>query len=154
MRFFQLFVGLVLLGVVSFGSCKKDEDPTDYTTIDKRIIQEYIAANNIDADSTASGLYYVIDKVGVGKTPSLYSDVKIRYKGYLTSGEVFDESNSGVRLNLSQVIAGWTEGVQKFKEGGEGLLLIPSNLGYGNTATGSIPANAVLIFEIKLDEVY
>ena len=35
-------------------------------------------------------------------------------------------------------------------EGGSGILLIPSALGYGNQAVGSIPANSVLIFEVTL----
>ena len=153
----KLIKGLVVvlgIGVVLLGACKKTEDPIDYTKIDKKIIQDYIAANNLKADSTSSGLYYVVNKLGAGKYPSQYSDVIIRYKGYLTSGDVFDEAKTGIRLNLSQVISGWTEGVQKFKEGGEGILLIPSRLGYGSNATGGIPANSVLIFEIKLDEVY
>lgn len=148
-----LFIGL-LGGLILISSCKKEEDTTDYSAIDKKEIQNFIAAKGWDADSTSSGLYYVIDREGTGKRPNQYSDVLIRYKGELLSGSVFDEANSGVRLNLSQVIDGWTEGVPKFKEGGHGWLLIPSALGYGNQATGSIPANSVLIFEIYLDEVF
>ncbi len=143
-----------ILGLIFLGSCKKEEEPIDYIAVDKKIIQDYITANSLDADSTSSGLYYVIEKLGTGKRPGQYSDVKIKYKGYLSDGSVFDESTAGIRLNLSSVISGWQEGVPFFKEGGEGILLIPSHLGYGNQATGSIPAHSVLIFEIKLEEVY
>ena len=154
MRLICSIIGATLLSsVVFFSSCKKEQETVNYATIDKAEIQKYIKEHNWDADSTSSGLYYVIKKPGIGQTPSLYSNVKIRYKGYLLSGKIFDEAKSPVVLNLSQVIKGWQEGIPKFKEGGEGILLIPSGLGYGGRAQNSIPANSVLIFEIKLDEV-
>jgi len=142
-----------MLFLLTFSSCTKDEEVIDYTTIDKKIILDYIKEHNLDADSTSSGLYYVIDNPGVGQTPNITSYVKIRYKGYLTDGIVFDEAKTAVTFPLSGLILGWQEGIPKFKEGGSGLLLVPSHLGYGDRATGSIPANSVLIFEITLDEV-
>jgi FKBP-type peptidyl-prolyl cis-trans isomerase FkpA len=39
---------------------------------------------------------------------------------------------------LQQVIKGWTEGIPYFKEGGSGVLLIPSSLGYGSSTRGPI----------------
>jgi len=154
MKIISILFSLSVTALLFLGSCNKTEEYKDYSEIDKKIIQDYISAHNLTADSTSSGLYYVIDKPGTGQTPSLYSNIRIRYKGMLTSGEVFDEATSAIQLNLSQVITGWQEGIPKFKEGGEGILLIPSGLGYGSQSTGSIPANSVLIFEIKLDEVF
>ncbi|MGB0391973.1 MAG: FKBP-type peptidyl-prolyl cis-trans isomerase [Salibacteraceae bacterium] len=154
MNWTKRFTGLLILGVVFIASCKKEDDPSDYTEEQKIEIKSYIAAKGWDADSTSSGLYYVVDREGTGKRPSQYSDVLIRYKGELLNGTVFDESTSGARLNLSRVIEGWKEGVPKFKEGGHGWLLIPSRLGYGNQTQGAIPSNSVLIFEIYLDEVF
>ena len=151
LSYFFIFASVSLLG---FSSCKKsDATVEDFTSIDNQIIRTYIKEHNLDADSTASGLYYVIDKPGVGKTPSALSYVKIRYKGYLTSGKIFDEAKQSVTFPLQNLILGWQEGIPKFKEGGQGILLVPSHLGYGDRATSSIPANSVLIFEIKLDEV-
>jgi FKBP-type peptidyl-prolyl cis-trans isomerase FkpA len=54
---------------------------------------------------------------------------------------------------LNQVILGWREGITYFKEGGEGILLIPSDLGYGDSGSGSIPGGAVLVFDINLIRV-
>ena len=144
---------LIVLGSVFLLSCKKESDDIDYSVEDKRRIKAYIQTNNLDADSTSSGLYYVIDKSGVGQNPNKYSTVKVRYKGYLLSGEVFDQNTAGAIFSLNSVISGWQEGIPKFKEGGAGKLLIPSHLGYGSRSTGSIPANSVLIFDINLDEV-
>ena len=154
MKLFSILSIFAVLSIVAVSSCKKTEaDVQDYTTVDKKIIQDYIKSHNLDADSTDSGLYYVVTKVGPGKKPNPFSYVKIRYKGYLTNGKVFDEAKQSVTFPLQNLIAGWQEGIPKFKEGGEGILLVPSHLGYGDRASGSIPANSVLIFEIKLDEV-
>jgi len=51
---------------------------------------------------------------------------------------------------LSNVIQGWQEGIPLFNEGGSGILLIPSALGYGSQTVNSIPSNSVLIFEVTL----
>ena len=66
----------------------------------------------------------------------------------------FDQSSSnGITFPLSGVIQGWQEGIPLFKEGGSGILLIPSALGYGSQSVGTIPANSVLIFDINLIDV-
>jgi len=144
-----LFFAFVLLTALS---CKKDRRLQSEK--DDEIIQQYISDHGLTATKTESGLYVVIDTPGTGSSCSQYSNVKVSYKGYYTSGEVFDESvASGVTFNLQQVIAGWTEGIPYFKEGGEGMLLIPSRLGYGEKGSGSVPGNTVLIFDVKLIDV-
>lgn len=55
---------------------------------------------------------------------------------------------------MQGVIKGWTEGITYFKEGGEGILLIPSKLGYGSKDRSGIPGGSVLIFDIKLITVH
>jgi len=139
-----------LLILLCFSTCKKKKT-VDQPATDEKIITDYISANKLSATATGSGLYYVIKSQGSGKQPNANSTVKVNYKGYLTNGNVFDQSASaGVSFSLSQVIPGWQEGIPYFKNGGKGILLIPSALGYGATAQASIPANSVLIFDIEL----
>ena len=147
------FLYLALIVGFAFSSCakKKAEKQAD---ADETIIQNYIAANGLIATATGTGLYYVINEAGAGQSCTANSDVKVAYKGYLPNGNVFDESADGISFNLQGVIRGWTEGIPFFKEGGNGILLIPSALGYGTNAVGSIPANSVLIFEVELIEVF
>ncbi|WP_431245197.1 FKBP-type peptidyl-prolyl cis-trans isomerase [Flavobacterium sp. P21] len=91
---------------------------------------------------------------GTGKQPTATSSVTVAYKGYLTSGKVFDQStSSGATFPLNRVIAGWTEGIPLFKEGGSGMLLIPAHLAYEDKSVGTIPAGSVLIFDVKLISV-
>ena len=123
----------------------------DYTQLDEEIILQYILDNNLNAEPTGSGLYYVVNSTGNGDVPNINSIVTVAYKGTLTDGTIFDQSSSsGATFPLSNVIQGWQEGIPLFSEGGSGILLIPSVLGYGNQAIGSIPANSVLIFEVTL----
>jgi FKBP-type peptidyl-prolyl cis-trans isomerase FklB len=51
------------------------------------------------------------------------------------------------------VIPGWTESVQKMKEGSKWRVFIPSDLAYGPDGQQPIGPNTTLIFEIELLEV-
>jgi FKBP-type peptidyl-prolyl cis-trans isomerase FkpA len=142
---FFLFIGLLI------SSCKKAEKQAEE---DEEIISKYITDHNLNAIATGSGLYVVITDPGTGSSCNSTSDVTVDYKGYFTDGTIFDESNStGITFNLANVIAGWTEGIPYFKEGGNGILLVPSALGYGDESNGGIPANSVLIFDVALLDV-
>ena len=148
-----------LLALVSllFVSCLSDNEsskPVDYTVQNEKEIVDYIAKNKLTATKTDSGLYYVVNEAGTGAQPTASSNVTVAYKGYFTNGNVFDQSKpEGISFGLNQVIKGWTEGIPYFKEGGNGVLLIPSHLGYGSNGSGPIPGGSVLIFDVKLIKV-
>lgn len=135
-------------------ACSDDNNSKDFTQANEDEITQFIADNNLNAQKSNSGLYYVINEQGSGTQPTATDNVTVAYKGYFTDGDVFDESNAdGISFGLQQVIPGWTEGITYFNEGGSGILLIPSRLGYGNRGRGSIPGGAVLIFDINLISV-
>ncbi len=140
---------LLLIAIATTSSCKKEEDNNEQAEIDKGLIEQYIADNQLNAQSTSSGLYYVITTAGGNDHPTIYSTVTVAYKGYLLNGEVFDESLV-FTSPLSSLIPGWKEGIPLIGNGGKIKLLVPSALGYGSSQAGSIPANSVLIFDITL----
>lgn len=145
---------LLALLFIFFISCSDDNQPTDYVSLNDQEIQDYLEENNLEAQKSDSGLYYTIDNEGTGAQPTATDNVRVVYKGYFTNGEVFDQSPAeGITFNLQQVIKGWTEGIQYFKEGGSGMLLVPSHLGYGPRDYRGIPGGSVLIFNIDLIEV-
>lgn len=136
-----------------FISCSKEKD-IDYVAKNELEIKEYIAKNNLTAQRSDSGLYYIINEPGTGAQPTATSNVTVAYKGYFTNETVFDQSSAaGIKIGLNQVIKGWTEGIAYFKTGGNGILLVPAHLGYGNSDYGPIPGGSVLIFEVKLISV-
>lgn len=144
---------LIFLSSLAFVSCKKKKT-TSQTEEDAKKIKDYISSNNLNATESGSGLYYVISTQGTGPQPNGNSTVTVKYTGYLLDGSTFDQSPAaGASFALTNVIKGWQEGMQYFKKGGKGKLLIPSALGYGSQATGKIPANSVLVFDIELIDV-
>lgn len=108
---------------------------------------------------TESGLQYEIVQEGTDtQHPEAHDTVLVHYKGSLLDGTVFDDSSvseNPVKIELSRVIPGWTEGVQLMTRGSKFKFFVPSSLGYGEQGIVQngkqiIPGNAVLIFEIEL----
>lgn len=93
--------------------------------------------------------------VGAGAEATAGKKVSVNYAGTLTDGTKFDSSydrNQPFEFTLGsgQVIQGWDQGVQGMRVGGKRRLTIPPSLGYGSQATGKIPADSTLVFEIEL----
>lgn len=148
---FKLILGLLFLVVVS--SCGKEQ-----LEVDTNKIEEYLSDNNLTAEKSEDGIYYIVTKEGNGTFPTVSNDVTVHYKGYRLNGDIFDSSyDRGERttFGLSQVITGWQLGIPLFSEGGAGTLIIPSHLAYGQyPPQGSIiRKNDVLVFDIELFEV-
>jgi FKBP-type peptidyl-prolyl cis-trans isomerase FkpA len=119
-------------------------------------IQKYLRENDLSATPTASGLYYIEKVKGSGSKPMPGQKVKVHYTGTLLDGTQFDSSVERgqpfeFQLGQRQVIQGWDEGIAMMNVGSKGLLIVPSNLGYGDRAAGElIPPNSTLIFEVEL----
>ena len=119
-------------------------------------LKKYLEDNNILAEPTESGLYYVKISDGNGEKPALGSNVKVHYTGKLLNGEVFDSSIErgepiDIPIGVGRVIPGWDEGIMMMSKGEKGILYIPYNLGYGERGAGGvIPPFANLIFEVEL----
>ncbi len=102
---------------------------------------------------TPSGLQYEVLLEGTGAAPTLQNAVQVHYRGTLIDGTEFDSSyerGQPVTFALSQVIPGWSEGVQLMKLGGKSRFTMPPELAYGNNENGPIPPNSVLVFETEL----
>jgi FKBP-type peptidyl-prolyl cis-trans isomerase len=101
-----------------------------------------------------SGLQYKVLKSGTGKTPKLSDKVETHYRGTLIDGTEFDSSykrGQTATFPVNGVIPGWTEALQKMKEGDKWQLAVPSKLAYGERGAGrEIGPNATLLFEVEL----
>ncbi len=104
-----------------------------------------------------SGLEYEILKEGNGPKPTINDKVKVHYHGTLIDGTVFDSSvdrGEPIEFPLSQVIKGWTEGLQLMPVGSKWRLYIPYNLAYGEQSPSpKIPAYSTLIFDVELLDI-
>ena len=99
----------------------------------------------------ASGVAVQTIKPGTGARPAAQDFVLIGYKGMLRDGTVFD-SSPRAPLQLSEVVPGFSQGLQTMQPGGSYRLCIPPALGYGDRGGGPIPPNSTLFFDIEFLE--
>jgi FKBP-type peptidyl-prolyl cis-trans isomerase len=119
--------------------------------------EAYFAKLKEDKDvvELPSGLRYQILSPGSDSHPKPTDTVKVDYDGTLIDGSTFDSSKRAGKpldIQLDKVIAGWTEGLQKIGKGGEMMLFVPPQLGYGDDGRPGIPPGSVLVFKVKLIE--
>jgi len=118
--------------------------------------QDFLAANKLKPGVTElpSGLQYEILTEGTGAKPTAFNTVTCHYHGTLIDGTIFDSSvqrGKPASFPLSQVIKGWTEGVQLMPTGSKWRFFLPSHLAYGERgAGGTIGPNCTLIFDVEL----
>ena len=102
------------------------------------------------------GLRYEVLKPGTGPAPKPTDTVTVNYTGTLIDGNVFDSSErtgKPAQFQLSQVIKGWTEGLQKSAKGGKIRLYVPPDLGYGDEGRPGIPPGSVLVFDVEVLDI-
>jgi len=105
---------------------------------------------------TQSGLEYIEVEAGTGAQAKAGDTVSVHYTGKFQDGKVFDSSVSRGEpitfpLGKGNVIKGWDEGIALMKVGGKAQLIIPPNLAYGERgASGAIPPNSTLVFDVEL----
>jgi peptidylprolyl isomerase len=108
-----------------------------------------VAAAPEDASRTPSGLRYKVLKKGTGTTnPKKTSNVTVHYTGWTTDGKMFDSSivrGAPASFGLTEVIEGWTEGVQLMSPGDRMRFWIPERLAYKGR-----PPRGMLVFDIEL----
>jgi FKBP-type peptidyl-prolyl cis-trans isomerase len=118
---------------------------------------EFKLPGESEVTTTDTGLKFEMLKVGDGATPGPTDAVTAHYVGWLTDGTVFDNSferGEPAVFPLDRVIAGWTEGLQLMRAGGEAIFVIAPELGYGATGAGQlIPPDATLVFLVQLISV-
>lgn len=134
---------------------KKAKDTADKA---KAVSDDFLKKNETQpgVKTTASGLQYVVQKEGSGKSPDKNSTVKVNYRGTLTDGTEFDSSfkrNAPAELKLAQVIPGWSEALMLMKPGAKYKIFIPPALAYGESPRPNIPPNSTLVFDVELLEV-
>lgn len=144
--------------VFSFAACnKKSTAPCPSVTTaapadEVTRLEQYLASANISATKDERGFYYTITKPGGEDKPSPCATVQVNYAGRLTTGEEFDAAQN-VTFPLSNLIAGWQEGIPLIGTGGSITLYLPPSLAYGDAAQPDIPANSILVFAIDLLDI-
>ena len=109
-----------------------------------------------DVHEGPSGLQYIDEVVGTGRSPTKGKQVTVHYTGWLTDGTKFDSSRDRdapieMPYDTGMTIKGWDLGLETMRAGGKRRLLIPAEIAYGSGGAGdAIPPDAVLLFDIEL----
>jgi len=112
-------------------------------------------------------MYYVVDESTDEAPVGIDSTIQVAYVGYLPDGRVFDQSWGDTYYEFvvgdydaeTSPIEGWHLGLEKFKQGEKGRLIIPHTLAYGpygsytsqNNIT--IPAYETIVFDVEVISV-
>ncbi|MFW2851994.1 FKBP-type peptidyl-prolyl cis-trans isomerase [Sphingomonas sp. TX0543] len=100
--------------------------------------------------TTASGLQYQVLTPGAGAKPTDTDVVLVNYEGKLLNGTTFDKSQQPTPFPVTGVVPGFSEGLKLMPKGSKYRFWIKPSLGYKDKATGPIPANSVLVFDVEL----
>ena len=146
----------LLLGTLALAGCLDTTGPTPSDPT-KDTFASSLGVDLTKMQQTASGTYYQDLSLGTGTAltnPTTATTVNVDYSGYLPNGTLFD-TGTGSSFALGGVIVGFVDGIIGMQPGGTRLIVIPSDLGYGNstqtTGRATIPANSTLVFKIKLN---
>lgn len=144
MKLYYLFI---LMAGLLFVACDKD-----HSRMDDKEIKDYLDSHDISAKKHDSGVYYVIHEEGEGNNPYYYTTVIIKYKGYFTDDEVFDETvgDETIESRIDNFVEGFQIGLQMMKPGAKATFYIPSHLAYGEDGSLGVPEWAVIIFDVEM----
>src|ERR1700690_1035055 len=137
------------------GDLTFDVELLDFTQAPKPpAVPEDVKAPPASAKKTASGLAYrVLTPGAAGGHPTATSNVVVHYSGWTTDGKMFDSSvtrGQPARFGVSNVIKGWTEGLQLMTKGEKARFWIPSSLAYGDKPARPGAPAGMLVFDIEL----
>ena len=147
---------------------RKDEEDeiNKFKSKEVKVVEDYLAKNNIKAERAPKGTFVVVEKQGDGMQVDSGKMVSVMYTGKTFGGTVFD-SNIDPKFQHPEpysfvigsqppgAIEGWDDGLRLFKKGGKGKLYIPSMLGYAANPRpgGPIKPFDNLMFDVEVVDV-
>lgn len=137
----------------------------DKIALINQVVKQFVKVKTSSGDLIDHPIYTLIAKEGSGQSPSRADSTYVSYKGILLNKNQFDRSFEPIWFDLTSVVRGFREGLGAFKSGdftvdqnnivtfsnyGQGIIFMPSGLGYYNQNSGAIPEYSPLIFIINL----
>lgn len=127
---------------------------------EKKILEKYLADNNITAQPIANGMYHIKIREGTGISPDSGNITLLNYRGTFLNGRCFDFSYESQPFEYvigqkDQLIKGLEIGVCRMREGERAKFIIPSYLAYGSAGSANqiVPPFTTVIYEVELLKV-
>lgn len=109
----------------------------------------------VPADAAPSEFRRTVLIEGTGEPVEIGDQVIVHYAGWTWEGEQFDNSwdrisPASFTVSSNSLIEGFVQALEGVKVGSQVIAVIPPDLGYGDSAQGSIPPGSTLIFVIDV----
>lgn len=129
---------------------------------DSKLIDDFLAKNNIKATKTKWGTYIAVQTEGTGNTLTTTDIASVNYTGKtFDSSKVFDSNIDPkfkhlqpLDVNLGQyqgMMLGWTDALLQMKKGTKATIYVPSALAYGKDGRQpEIKPDAILVFDMEV----
>ncbi len=114
--------------------------------------------DSMSANGRVTKLVVTDITVGSGAPVAEGDTVTVNYIATLQNGQEFDNSyKKGETFTFevgdNKVIEGWNKGMVGMKVGGDRVIIIPSEMAYGEDGFGPIPGNSTVVYAIELVSV-
>ena len=145
-----------------------NEENSNKTSLWNQVKTKTVVLKDRDDKEIPNNLYYLEVRRGIGDSPSNIDSTFVTYKGSLLNGNIFDLRQLPTWFDLTGVVRGFREFLPKLSSGdhtlnndgtydldhyGQGILFIPSTLGYYAQNLLAIPKYSPLIFSVALHKV-
>lgn len=151
-KIFAAFIAIALIALTIFGGVKMSSSDATVLPVVTGAAGEPPKISKPEGKPPTE-LIFKDAIVGTGKEVLPTSTLTVHYTLMAWStGKIVESSWGGepATFPLSQVVAGWQEGLPGAKVGGRRLLILPPAMGYGEIAAGPIGPNETLIFSVDI----
>ncbi|MDC3238297.1 hypothetical protein OAT74_00755 [Flavobacteriaceae bacterium] len=145
------------------------DENSDKTPLWDQVQNKSVDLTDASGNTISNKMYYLVVKEGVGEKPTAVDSTFVTYKGTLLNRMVFDvREELPIWFDLTGVVRGFREfipelrpgthtfnddGTYEFDDFGQGVVFIPSALGYYAQNIASIPKYSPLVFSVALHKV-
>jgi FKBP-type peptidyl-prolyl cis-trans isomerase len=125
----------------------------------KRKSDAFLAANKSKSgvQTLSSGIQYRVIETGGGAKPTANSEVRIHFRGSLSTGQEFAstyQGNEPVAMKVAEApIPGLKTVLPMMATGSRWEIFLPPEQAYGNTPRSPIGPNQAVVFDVKVVEV-
>lgn len=138
---------LLTIAALWLSACTTDERRFENEVAE---IEAFIASTGLDFTPSGTGLYYHIEDAGnMSRIPDSSNTIMFKHVGYLLDSTVFSDGWADpISVQKQYLVPGFQEGLDVLGEGGKGIVIFPSSLGYGKDGASTVPPYSVLMFKI------
>ncbi len=139
-----------------------DYDPYEYLSKDVEAIQNYLEANNIDAEmDSMTGIFVQYHTKGNGYRTINGVEIEANYQGLTLEGTEFANTFSGttprIKLgrdgNPASYTGGLNIGITRMNEGDSATIYVPSPYAFQDAGFQNVPPNTVVMYNVKFEDI-